>query len=479
LSLRKQGISGVKWTSSATIITTLLQVLQVAILARFLSASDFGLMAIVMVVIGFSQAFLDMGISNAIIHKQYVTSRQLSTLYWVNILAGIGLYGIIYLLAPWIASFYHEAKLEDIVKLVGIIFLITPYGQQFFVLLEKELQFRTLAKISILNKFISLLITTYLAYRGMGVYALVYGAISSAVFTTVQYILIGIKNYKLSFTFDIYEVKEFVQFGLYQMGERTINYFNSQFDTILIGKFLGVESLGVYTIAKELVMRPAAVINPVLTRVAFPTMAKIQNDIPRLKQLYIKMLNFIATINFPIYIAMIILAPELITIIFGDKWDRAIPLVQILAIFGAIRSVVNPIGSLLLARGRADLGFWWNFGLFFYVPLSIYIYSFWDLEGIAWGMVINILILQLPSYYVLVKPLCGAGLKEYFWQILRPMLFSVIIYYIVNTFYFALCPNIFLKMLCVLGLIIVLSFILNKFFNKVFMSELRGFVKNE
>ena len=477
MSLKKSAIRGVKWTGLSTVISALIQILQVAILARFLSSSDFGLMAIVMVVIGFAQAFLDMGISNAIIHKQDVSHRQLSTLYWVNVLAGIVLYVIIYLLAPFIDSFYSESRLEGIVKITGIIFLISPYGQQFFILLEKELAFSTLAKISILNKLISLFVTSYFAFRGFGVYSLVYGVLVSTVFTTLQYIVIGIKNHKPSLIFELKEVKTFLRFGLYQMGERTINYFNYQFDTILIGKLLGVESLGLYTIAKELVMKPAIIINPVLNRVAFPTMAKIQDDIPKLKMVYLKMINFIASVNFPIYIAIMILAPELIEVLFGEKWSSAVPIVQILAIFAAVRSIGNPIGSLLLARGRADLGFWWNFGLFLYVPLSIFIYSHWGLEGIAWGLVVNMFILQLPGYYILIKPLCEASFGEYFWQIARSMLFAIIIYLIVYNVVLLFQLGSISKIFVVLSLVVMLSFILNYFFNTVFMKELKGFLK--
>ena len=261
------------------------------------------------------------------------------------------------------------------------------------------------------------------------------------------------------------------------MGERTINYFNSQFDTILIGKLLGVESLGVYTIAKELIMRPAMIINPILTRVAFPTMSKIQDDIPRLKNIYIRMINFVASINFPIYVAIITLAPELVRLLFGHKWDEAIPIIQILSIFGAIRSTGNPIGSLILARGRANLGFWWNFGLFFYVPLSIFIYSQWGLMGIAWGLVANMIILQLPGYYVLVKPLSGAGLKEYFWQIGRALLISIAVYILVYNCYLILPSNVVIKIFVVSFLVFVLSYVLNHYFNRVFIDEVKGFIK--
>lgn len=478
MSLRQLAVSGVRWTSYSSAIATLLQIIQVAILARFLSPDDFGLMAVAMVVIGFAQAFIGMGISNAIIHKQDVTHRQLSSLYWINILAGIIMYSIIYFLSSWIADFYHEKRLDSIIQTISIIFLITPFGQQYFVFLEKELAFKSLAKINIMSKFFTLMITSFLAYRGFGVYALVYGVIFSAIFTTIRYIMIGYKQYIPSFVFSIKEIGYFLKFGLYQMGEMTVNYFNYQFDTILIGKLLGVENLGIYTIAKELIMKPATIINPVITRVAFPTMSKVQDDISKLKEIYLKMINFVASINFPIYLLIMILAPELVYILFGDRWDKAIGLVEILAIFGAIRSVSNPIGSLLLARGRADLGFWWNFGLFFYVPLSIYIYSFWGLKGIAWGLVANMIILQIPGYFILVKPLCQAGLREYFLQILKPALLTLIIFVflILINIYEVVAVNEYIKVVVVTIFVSIATYFLNILYNKEFVKEIKGVI---
>ena len=142
-----------------------------------------------------------------------------------------------------------------------------------------------------------------------------------------------------------------------------------------------------------------------------------------------------------------------------------------------MRSTVNPIGSLLLARGRADLGFWWNFGLFFFTSATIYLYSLWGLEGIAWGLVANMVILQLPGYYILVKPLCGAGLREYFWQILKPMLFTVIIYAIVYSVYIMLYPNLFFKIFLVFSMVTFLTYILSNYFNKSFIEDIKGVIK--
>ena len=164
MNLKAQAITGVKWTTFSTIITTILQLLQLAILARFLEPSAFGLMALVMVVIGFSQAFLDMGISNAIIHKQEISKDQLSTLYWVNVLAGFLLFCIIVLIAPFISDFYKEPELTNLILIVALTFIIQPFGQQFMILWQKEMRFSEIAKIDIANKFISLVVSVYFAY---------------------------------------------------------------------------------------------------------------------------------------------------------------------------------------------------------------------------------------------------------------------------------------------------------------------------
>lgn len=474
MSLKAKAISGVKWTTLSTVVTTILQLLQLAILARFLDPSAFGLMALVMVVIGFSQAFLDMGISNAIIHKQEITKNQLSTLYWVNILAGLLLFCIISIAAPFVASLYEQSELTELIMIVALTFIIQPFGQQFMILWQKEMRFSEIAKIDIVNKSISLIVSVYLAYKGYGVYALIYGTLAGVVSQTVQFMYKGLKEYRPSFVFKLGEIKEFLGFGAYQMGEKMINYFNFQIDTMLIGKLLGIEALGIYIVAKQIIMRPAQIINPIITKVTFPTMAKIQDDTVKLKNIYLKTINYLSSINFPIYAFIFIFAHDIVMIMFGEKYFEAIYIMQILAIWGAFRSTGNPVGSLLLAKGKANWGFWWNLGLLFYVPVGIYVGSYWGLEGVSLGLIWLQVSLVIPNWYFLVKPLCGAEFVEYHREIVIPALvafgagavsFLAVIY----------VEQIALKFLVgsVVGVIVVLG--LNYAINKKFLVELKGF----
>lgn len=476
MSLKAQAVSGVKWTTLSTVIVNILQLLQLTILARFLDPSEFGLMALVMVVIGFSNSFLDMGISNAIIHKQQISKDQLSTLYWVNVLSGFVLFCIIIIIAPYVAEFYNESALGNLISIVALTFIIQPFGQQFMVLWQKEMRFSEIAKIDIVNKSISLVVSVYLAYKGYGVYSLVYGTLAGIVSQTVQFMYLGLREYRPSFVFKLSEIKEFLSFGAYQMGERTVNYFNFQIDTLLIGKLLGMEVLGIYTIAKQIIMKPIGIINPIVNKVTFPTLSKVQDDTKRIKNIYLRAINYISSLNFPIYAFIFIFSNEIVIILFGKKYFDAIYIMQILAIWGAIRSTGNPIGSLLFAKGKANWGFWWNLGLFFYVPVGIYIGSKWGLEGISWSLVTLNISLIIPNWYFLVKNLCEAEFVEYHREIFIPAFISIfssiIVYYSIS-----LIESIWLRFMIgsVVGLVLILG--MNYLLNKKFLIALKDLIK--
>lgn len=425
MNLKQQSISGIKWTSLSSAFIGIISIVQLSILTHYLSPSDYGLMAIVMVVIGFSRLFLDMGISNSIIHNQNISQEQLSSLYWLNIFSGILLFFIVSGVSFLISSFYKEPELVKLVIILSTTFIIFSFGNQYKVLLQKELQFNLLAKIEIVALVTSFIVAVLSAINGYGVYALVFANLTVAIISSGLYLYYGMKNHHILLIYKYQEIKKFINFGLFQMGENTLNYFYSQFDVILIGRLFGIESLGIYSVAKTLAMKPAQIINPIITRVTFPIMAKLQDDPLKLKYIYLKTISSLSTVNFPIYIAIIILAEPIVALLFGNEWIESIVILRLLSIYGAIRSIGNPIGSLQLAKGRADLGFYWHLALFLFLPLCVYIGSNWDLVGISFSLII-LMTASLPfMWYFMVKPLCGAKFKEYFSQILKPMILAV------------------------------------------------------
>lgn len=470
-SLKDEAVNGVRWTSLSAIIIAVMQLVQLSILAHYLEASDFGLMAIVSVIIGFSALFMDMGISASIIHRQDITHEQLSSLYWLNVASGIVLFFVVYSFAPVLADFYDESELVPIVRILAMTFITSSIGNQYNLLFQKALDFNVIAKVSIFSAFAGFMVAVSMAMNGYGVYALVFGYLANALVEALLNVWIGLKRHIPSLIYRHKMVRPMISFGMFQIGERSINYFNSQFDVILIGKLLGTEALGIYSVAKNLSMRPAQIINPIINRVTFPIMSRVQDNTLRLNMIYLKTINYLSSVNFPIYILIAILAEPIVLILFGEKWRGSIVVLQILSFYGAFRSIVNPIGSLQLARGRADLGFYWNLGLFLFIPVTIYVGSHWELIGVAYSLLGLMIFVSILSWYFMVKPLCGAGFKEYFVPILKSLSISVVAGVLAYRVSLLIdFENIYLDASLIAVVMGILVIVLNIWFNREFVN---------
>lgn len=361
MSLKKSAIGGVKWTTASTVIVTILQLAQMSILARFLEPGDFGLMAIMMVVIGFSQAFQDMGISNAIIQRQDISHTQLSSLYWLNIAAGAVLTLIVIAIAPLVAIFYDEPRITSLMIILSSTFILVAIGNQYRVLCQKNLNFRTMEIINVSTSVISLIVATVMAYNGYGVLTLVCAMITQAGLSSLLFLWVGLKHYhKPSLIYKHSELEGFYGFGLYQMGERSINYIGANADKVLIGKLVGVEAVGFYNLAWQLVIFPVSKINPIVNKVAFPLYSRIQNDADSLNRYYYIVVKALSLVTVPLLTFLIFFSDEIVQIVFGDGWSITAQIIPILAIIGICRAIGNPGGAAVLAKGRADVGFWWN-----------------------------------------------------------------------------------------------------------------------
>jgi lipopolysaccharide exporter len=271
-----------------------------------------------------------------------------------------------------------------------------------------------------------------LAFGGMGVFSLIWGQLAGALLRVLFLCYWGMGHWKPCWHFYSQDLKRYISFGLYQMGERTVNYFNSNLDYILIGSLLGAKSLGYYTLAYNLVLKPSSIINPILTRVAFPIFAKVQKDAGRLKRGYLKVLQLLSLINFPIMAGLAVVAPVAVPLIFGKQWLPSIILIQILTIVGLLCSTGNPIGALLLAKGRADLGFKWNIALTITQIPGLYLGArLGGMVGVAIAYAILMSIYSVFEYLILIRTLLGPCLREYIRNIWPSLWMSVLMAVIV------------------------------------------------
>lgn len=419
MSFKKQVLSGVKWTSVGTVVIALTALLKISVLTRFLDKEDFGLMAMVSLVIGFMNLFNDMGLTSAILHKQKISKEEYGSLYWLNLFISAIIFCVVLLITPLISSFYGQPELEILLPLLGINLLISGLGMMFKTIEQKNLLFKKITIIEITAAVFSLIIAVILAIYNYGVYSLVFSALVQYTITNIFYLIIGLRKNGLLFHFNFSDTRPFLKIGLYQVGGQAINYFNRGLDILIIGKMFSPEILGGYSLAKQLVMRPMQILSPIVSKVASPTLAKFQGKIEILRRNYLKLINIIATINFPVYFLVIIFAPWIIQVLYGDGFGNIVILVRILSVYMIVRAVCSPVGSLVIATGRTDLEFYWNIFTILITPLCIYIGAQFGIIGAAIGMTTAIILLFIPGWRLLIYKMTGASLFDYITAVLH------------------------------------------------------------
>jgi O-antigen/teichoic acid export membrane protein len=404
--------AGVKWTTISSFGVAVSGVLKIAILTRYLNKEDFGLMAIASIFIGFVEIFSNLGISTAIIHKSDITKKEFSSLFWLSAILCVLFFLFFNLLIPFFSNFYGQEELNKILLFVSVLFLFNALGAHFKTYFQKLLNFKLLGIVEMFSAFISLIVAVYLSVNNFGVYSLVYASIVQYFLLNILFFIQGLRLKILYFHFDLSESLFFVKIGSYYMGGQIVNYFNRDLDVIIISKLFPIEALGLYSLAKQFISKPTLLINPIILKVGAPILALYQNNEVLLKKEYLKLLNLVATLNFIVYIAIFIFAAPIISIYYGNDYLEIVYTVRILSGYMVIRSISNPIGSLIVALGKTKLEFYWNLSLLIILPLFIWAGSFYGINGVAFGMFFSMIFLFYPAWYFLMKNLINISFLE-------------------------------------------------------------------
>jgi O-antigen/teichoic acid export membrane protein len=214
--------------------------------------------------------------------------------------------------------------------------------------------------------------------------ALVIGILAQSAARSLQLVSVGWRRWRPGLHFARADLTGYLSFGLYQIGERTIYYLSANIDYLLIGRYLGASPLGVYTIAYQLVVMPVSRLNPILTKVAFPVFSRRQDDPAALRRGFGELTELVALVTFPLLIGLGVVAPVAVPAIFGPDWQPSVVLVQIMAVMGLLMCLSNPLGAALLAKGRADVGFWLNVASTAVAIPALWFAVRWGTSGVAW-----------------------------------------------------------------------------------------------
>ncbi len=381
MSLQEKAYRGVGWSGLSGIIANGLELSKYIVLARILEPADFGLLAMAMVIVGICRIFADGGTSNAVIHFRNQTGPQLSTLFWINILAGLSLYLLVFLSAPFFAAFYSEPEVTPLMRLGGLVLPLYAAGVLYEVKLRKSLSFRMITITESTSALFSFITALVLALWGWGVYALIWSHIVTAGTMALLYAANGMRHWKPSFVFRPRDVVSHLRFGFFQMGERGLNVYATRIDQLIIGRFFGPEILGAYHIAWQIVLFPVMRLSPLLNRVALPVFANRQDDDGILRNGYLRLMSGVTALVTPFLLILAVSSPWLIPLLFGSGWNLTIQLVPLMAVLAFFRMLGSPSNNIVLSKGKAALAFYWalllailNTGIFLIgAQFSIYV----------------------------------------------------------------------------------------------------------
>lgn len=426
VSLTRRAANGAGWSAAGSAVTTIVQLAQLAIVAHLVSPREFGQLALVMVVLAYGSAFADAGLSQAIIFRQNSSADELGSIYSFNLLVGLALFVATCAIAPLVAGIYHEPALRSLIPLAAVGFLLIPFGQVFQSVLQQHLRFRALSIVDITTAIIGAIVTIVTALRGMGVRALILGSLASTLARALMLHVIGRRMVRIPFRLRVAELRPYASFGGFQLGERLLNLTSTNLDKIIIGGVLGTAALGIYNVAYQVMSRPLQVINPVLTRVAFPVFAMTQNDDERLRRGYTRLIGIASTIGFPVYFGAIAVAVPLFAAMFGSQWGSAVPVFRWLCVMGLLWTLSNPIGTLLLAKGRADWGMYFNIAAVASYSAAILFGARHGVIGVVVSMIVVSLAILVPLEFWARWRLIGLRPLPFIAAFARPLAMSLV-----------------------------------------------------
>lgn len=474
MSLKEQAVGGVKWNGVGTATVAILQMMKLFIVARFISKSDFGLLAIATMVLGFTEIFANMGLATGLIHKQDITRKQYSSVFWLNLILSCAVYAVLCAATPLVATYYHEPELNKIIPLIGLQLVISSFGKMFFTFKSKELDFKFISIVNIASTFVGAVLTVVLAVRGYGVYSIVYGTLLQVVIMQGIYTVSGIRKYRILFHFKPSEITDLFKIGGYQLGMQVIDYMAAKADIFLIGRFLGQELLGVYNLAKELVMKVVQVINPMVTSVAAPAFARFQDDKERMRLSYRKILNILSFLNVPVFAILFVFADPLTLLCYGQDKIAVAWFVRVLSLWGFFQSIGNPASILMISLGRTDLGFYWTIIRVVFTFAATYVACLFDIQILTYIQVALAAVFMVAYWRMMVYKMIQLTLRHYVGAIAFAFIAAVIAA-VFSALMLHFCVNFYLQ-LALIALFGVVYLLIYWFFNRTFLKELKGYL---
>lgn len=430
-SLSRRVIRGGFWVFALRLTSRLLSLASTMVLARILAPADFGLFGIALMAMAALDTFSQTGIWTALIQKKDSTG-YLDTAWTIGVMRGGLIALILFISAPYVAAFFDTPAATPILQVIGLATLMQGFTNIGVIYFHKDLEFHKqyVYQLSGTIAHVGVAIAAVLLLKN--VWALVFGHLAgNLVQVVVSYI---IHPYRPRPRFNLEQFQELFTFGKWVLGSSILIYLITQGDNIFVGKLLGVTALGFYQMAYNISNLPATEVTHVISQVTFPAYAKLQADIPKLKEAYFKVLQLTAFLSFPVAGLIFVLAADFTRIFLGEKWLPMVPAMQVLVFAGLLRSIAATAGPVFIATGRPRLDTLGQCLRLFTIAILIYpLTMVYGIIGVSLAVVASILATTIMFTYQVIK-LTGGRFNEFILMILFPLI-SILPMITVNLYY--------------------------------------------
>lgn len=413
----------VRWATLSQVIRQFVQLTTVVVLARTLTPSDFGLVTVALVVIGFLTLFRDLSLGSAVIQRAEISHVLLSSMFWVAVGTGSLVFGAVFLLAPWISLLLNEPLLEGLLRVLALSFVLTGIGVVHQALLERGLQYSSVARAEMLAVSVGSVVSIALAVGGAGVWSLVAQVLIVAALTSI---LVWLScPWRPSLVFDVSAARAGGGFGAGLTTYNLVNYLARNADYAIIGRTLGTEALGYYTMAYRMMLFPIQIVTAVVNRVMFPGLSRLRNDGDAMSALYLAGVASVAFAAFPIALGLASVSGRLLPLALGPGWEPAVPVAILLSVVGLFQTVGGSVGPVFLARGAIRSMVIWGVVSTTLVIAGFAIGIQWGITGVAASYVLVSIALLYPSLVVALGPV-GIGIRSIAAVVWRSLLVAVL-----------------------------------------------------
>lgn len=350
--------SGVTWLVASTVVAGASGFLAYLYLAYIGEAEVLGRLAIINIVVAAGAGFQEFGFSSYLVHKKILSTAERSTLFFLSIASSAVISSVVYFFSEVISVFYQTDDLQKYMSLAALLLLITGLGSQYQANYVKSHQLVRLSKFDIFSKLVFLASCLFLlSHSDDLLLAYMLCLLGEAILKLVFLLVFSSNHWRPRFTFSTEFSRLAIGFGVYQAGSQLLNMARSQADQLLIGKVFGMDDLGVYSLAKTIVMQPLKFVGPICSKVYLPRFATHQNDRPELIRIFQQAKLYLLSWNTCLYLIVVVAFTSFAIVADVATYFDAIDYVFILLIMGLLRPMGTLLGSLSQSLGRSDAEF--------------------------------------------------------------------------------------------------------------------------